>query len=74
MNWKKWIEENGVRRESAWYNSIHYCFVTLRDGWIAIFEKDLGSYIPCIQADNMEHAISWCVMREPLNIPTQRLC
>lgn len=74
MNWIDWIEENGVSQESVWYNSIPYLFVTLKDGWIAIFEKDLGQYIPCIQADNREHAVSWCVMREPLRIPIERLC
>lgn len=36
---EKWIAENGTgNKERKYINGIDYLFVTMNDGWIAIFE------------------------------------
>lgn len=63
---EKWIAENGTgHMEHRYFNGIDYFFAGMRDGWIAIFEwGSCGTYTPCIQAADREHAESWCSMRE----------
>ena len=71
--YEKWYEENGVAESSEWYNGSCYKFVTLKDGWIGIFEYDNGIYYPLIQADSMLHAIEWCYRRERIDVPITEL-
>ena len=48
---EKWIAENGTgNKERKYINGIDYLFVTMNDGWIAIFEYSEGYYIPKTQA------------------------
>lgn len=72
---EKWKEENGTSYCSYRANRISYKFVTMNDNWIAIFEYDhmRGEYIPLIQARDMEHAESYCDLREPIPVPVNKL-
>ena len=46
---EKWIAENGTgHKENKHFNGIDYLFVTMNDGWIAVFECADGYYIPCL--------------------------
>lgn len=56
--------------EYARYNGIDYKFVTEDDGWVSIYEYDKYSntYFPVIQAADMAHAHSYCVLREPIPV------
>ena len=74
MNWTDWIEENCIDTWTDWYNGILYKFGTLKDGWVAIFEIWNGKLYPMIQAMDRDKAISWCVMREPVTVPMERIC
>lgn len=61
----KWVAENGTGHvERKYINEIDYAFATMKDGWIAVFEVDDGSYIPKIQALDEGKAVSWCSMIE----------
>lgn len=73
IDWYKWIEENCVWSENVWYNGIAYTLATGKDGWVSIFERDLGRLIPCLQAADMDHVKSWCAMREPITVPMERI-
>lgn len=73
-DYQKWADENIVSSEHRYYNGIDYIFGTMKDGWIAISETDAFGIYPCIQAKDMEHAESWCVMRERVNVPMQEIC
>lgn len=74
MDIKKWLEENAISQEHITVNGIEYLFAAMRDGWIAIFERDCsGSYSPLIQAMNHDKAISYCAMREPIRVPMERI-
>lgn len=67
---EKWIAENGTKKECEYFNGIRYAFVTMKDGWIAIFEcKGNGEYVPMIQAADIEHARSYCEISEPVRVP-----
>ena len=70
-----WKKENGVGVRDHYVNRISYKFVTMKDGWIAIFEYQHwnGQYIPLIQAKDIEHAESYCFMREPVTVPVNRI-
>ena len=71
---EEWIKENKVTETATFYaNRINYFFATLPDGWTAIFESDNGDYTPLIQAADKAHAESYCIMREPLPVPAQRI-
>lgn len=62
---EKWIAENGTgHKENKYFNGIDYLFVTMNDGWIAVFECADGYYIPKTQAADEAHAASWCNMIE----------
>lgn len=66
----KWIAENGTgNKERKYINGIDYLFVTMNDGWIAIFEYSEGYYIPKTQAADEAHALSWCGMIERPRVP-----
>lgn len=74
-DWNKYIDENAISIDTAWVNTIHYMFATLKDGWVAIFEIGYnGQLYPQIQASDMAHAESWCTMREPLTVPISAIC
>ena len=65
-----WIKENCTGSITEWYNTIEYKLCTMKDGWIAVFEADPnGEYTPIIQAKDLEHARSYCNMREPVTVP-----
>ena len=66
-----WRNENGVNSERFFANNITYDLVTLKDGWVGIFEvNDYNSErYPQIQACDMAKAKDWCVMRERINVP-----
>ena len=67
---EKWIAENGTgNKERKYINGIDYLFVTMNDGWIAIFEYSEGYYIPKTQAADEAHALSWCGMIERPRVP-----
>lgn len=67
---EKWIAENGTgNKERKYINGIDYLFVTMNDGWIAIFEYSEGYYIPKTQAADEAHALSWCGMIERPHVP-----
>lgn len=70
---EQWIQENGTAKKNHTANRIDYVFVTLRDGWIAVFQRDYNAYTPLIQAADIPHAESYCYMREPITVPVQRL-
>ena len=70
---EKWTQENGTGRRSHSANRIDYEFVTMRDGWIAVFEKCGCNYDPLIQAADIAHAESYCNLREPVTVPAQRI-
>ena len=74
MNWTDWIAENCTDYVTAWYNGIRYTLATMKDGWIAIFEHFNGRLYPMIQAMDMNKAVSWCIMREPVTVPMERIC
>ena len=70
----EWINKNSVSNPIyEFYNKIKYCLCELQDGWIAIFEiNELnGEYIPLIQAYNMNKAIEYCQLREPIPVPVE---
>ncbi len=70
-----WVTDNGTGHISRKYiNGINYAFVTMKDGWIAIFEVDDGSYIPKIQAKDEKKAASWCIPRECPHVPFSVIC
>lgn len=71
---ERWCSENGTGTETEWFNGIEYRFITMLDGWIAIFEIDRGKYIPKIQSSDMAHARSYCAMIEPVCVPMSRIC
>ena len=57
------------QQERKYINGIDYLFVTMNDGWIAIFEYSEGYYIPKTQAADEAHALSWCGMIERPRVP-----
>lgn len=66
---EKWVADNGAKNHQNFScNCIDWVFYTLPDGWIAIFEYDEGEYWPRIQAADIAHARSWCIMRERLDV------
>ena len=73
---EQWIQRNGTGEKEIWYsNGLTWLFVTLRDGWIAIFERENPDYYrPAIQSLDLEHAKSYCAMIEPVTFPLQVLC
>lgn len=67
---EKWIAENGTgHKENKYFNGIDYLFVTMNDGWIAVFECADGYYIPKTQAADEAHAASRCNMIERPRVP-----
>lgn len=71
---ESWCHENGTGRINKSYNGIDWVFVTMTDGWIAIFEYDyLSGYYPKIQAKDMEHALNYISMIECPRVPLQEL-
>lgn len=73
-DWQKWIDTNCLSTENKWCNGIEYIFGVMKDGWIAIFERERGRLTPLIQAADMPHALSWCNRRERVTVPLQELC
>lgn len=75
LEFENWRKENGGSIKDYYVNRISYKFVTMNDNWIAIFEYDhvRGEYIPLIQAKDIEHAESFCFMREPVPVPVERI-
>lgn len=70
-----WMHENGTgEHESHYINDIHFILVKMKDGWIAVFERDGGQYIPVIQAADVAHAESYCNMLEPVRVPVNLIC
>lgn len=65
----EWKEKNGTESERVYINDIAYNFVKMNDEWIAVFSVRNGEYIPIIQAQDRVHAVSFCRMREPVNVP-----
>lgn len=65
----EWKEKNGTESERVYINDIAYNFVKMKDKWIAVFSVRNGEYIPMIQAKDRAHAVSFCQMREPVNVP-----
>lgn len=61
------------RTERIQANTIDYLFITEQDGWISIIERKEGRYIPCLQANNREHALTWITMREPVTVQVNSL-
>ena len=71
---ESWCRENGTGRINKSRNGIDWVFVTMKDGWIAIFEYDYESgYYPKIQAKDMGHAVSYISMIERPRVPLQEL-
>ena len=70
---EKWAEENGTARRPYHSNGIDYEFVTMRDGWTAVFERSGGDYLPLIQSADEPHAESYCYLREPVPVPVQAI-
>lgn len=69
---EKWRTSNNCTGSECYHaNGISYLFETMRDGWTAVFEIDRGQYIPRIQAADRAHAVSYCIMTEPLTVPVQ---
>lgn len=67
---REWINETaGAHKGTYTFNTIDYLFVEMPDKWIAVFEYENGEYTPCIQAADLGHAKTWCIMREPINVP-----
>lgn len=77
-DFEKWFEENGQGKENKYCNNIDYVFVTMKDGWVAIFEYNyiggIDEYNPIIQAADLKHAEGYIFKRERLTVPSQRLC
>lgn len=72
---EKWCEDNEIKEKTNEYaNGIDYTFVTLKDNWIGVFERDCycGIY-PVIQACDREKALSFISLREPVTVPMQEL-
>jgi len=70
-----WRAETAARFVGEeWYNGIFYRYYEMPDGWISIFEIDMGVSIPVIQAADLPHARSWCSLREPVPVPLQVIC
>lgn len=70
-----WMHENGTGESEHYYsNTVNYIFVAMRDGWTAVFERDGAQYIPVIQAADIEHAQSYCNLREPIRVPINLIC
>lgn len=75
VEFEKWCEDNEIiERTNEYANGIDYTFVTLKDNWIGIFERDYycGIY-PVIQACDREKALSFINLREPVTVPMQEL-
>ena len=69
-----WKAENATSTADEYYNGIDYKFLTMRDGWIAIFEfvADTGEYKPLVEAKDLEHARSYCERRERMPVPAKK--
>lgn len=50
-----------------------YMFYPLPDGWIAVVEDSQGDYIPITQAINLQKAVTYCTMIEPVSVPYEVL-
>lgn len=71
---ESWCRENGTGRINKSCNGIDWVFVTMTDGWIAIFEYDYESgYYPKIQAKDEAHALSYIAMIERPRVPLQEI-
>lgn len=66
---------NTCKKAQDFYaNGIDYVFYSLPDNWIAIFYYQYGAGLkPLIQAKDLEHAKSYCVLREVCSVPLKRL-
>lgn len=74
QEFESWCRENGTGRTNHSCNGIDWVFITMTDGWIAIFEYDYGSgYYPKIQAKDEAHALSYIAMIERPRVPLQEL-
>jgi len=61
-------------KQNYYANGIDYVFDTEADGWISIYEfRDGLPLRPLIQAKDIEHAESYCIMRECPNVILSRL-
>lgn len=61
-------EGRPVRRYRA--NGAEYILITRRDGWIQIAEAtDPEDLRPLIEAKDLQHARTFCELREPLRVP-----
>ena len=73
----KWCEENATSLERKHCNGLDYVFATMTDHWIAIFQYNHmcgdNTYAPLIQSADIEHAVDYIAMREPVVVPMQRL-
>lgn len=72
--YEAWIKENCTGSTTEWINQIEYKFGQMLDGWTAVFERtETGDYMPLTQAKDLEHARSFCNMREPVTVPVSFL-
>ena len=72
---EKWCRENGTgHKVNKSCNGIDWALVTMKDGWIAIFEYDYcAGYYPKIQAKDEAHALSYIAMIERPRVALQRI-
>ena len=70
-----WVKENGTCATRKYSGGIDWVFVTMKDGWIAIFEYNYfaGEYIPKIQAKDEKHALNYISLIERPPVPFQIL-
>lgn len=74
---EEWCKNNAVSQDRRSCNGLDYVFVTMKDGWIGIFQYNYGNaentYAPLIQSADMPHAESYICMREAIPVPVRRL-
>lgn len=52
------------------FNGVNYKLVEEQDSWISIYEINDGlPDKPLIQARDIEHALEFCELREPIHVP-----
>lgn len=70
-----WVKENGTSATRKYSGGIDWVFVTMKDGWVTIFEYNYfsGDYCPAIQAKDEKHALDYISLRERPRVPFQIL-
>lgn len=71
----QWIADHCTGAATRYYcNNMSYCFATMTDGWIAIFDvTEPNEWVPKIQASDISHAESYCQMIEPIRVPVTKI-